>query len=72
MYLMQNLVSRPVTEVFINVMYGVAIRWFKSRRCQQPLSDWLGMRESQWKRIVFDAENDTPEKRRQSFIDLYI
>ncbi len=70
MDLMQALVNRRKTEVFINVMYGFANRWFKTRNYQKTLSLWLGMKESEWKQIVFNEE--TPEMRMRSFIKLYI
>lgn len=68
MELMRRVVNRPVTELFLNVMFSSAIRWVNSSKHNNAFNEFLDEENCDWKKTVFkDDENKT-----ESFIRYYV
>lgn len=68
MDLMRKIANRPLTELFINVMFSSNIRWVDCPQNKKVLNELLGEENSEWKRSVFKPK----ENRSESFIKYYV
>lgn len=68
MDLMRRMVERPVTELFVNVMFSTVIRWVGSPKYNKILNTFLGEDSSDWKNTVLrEGEN-----KAESFVRYYV
>lgn len=68
MDLMRRIVTRPVTELFLNVMFSSAIRWVNSPKYNDAFKIFLGEENSEWKTTVLKNN----ENKTESFIRYYV
>lgn len=67
MDLMRRIVDRPLTELFLNVMFSSAIRWVNSPNYNNTFNKFLDEENCEWKTTVLRDTNKT-----ESFIRYYV
>lgn len=67
MDLMKRLVKRPLTELFLNVMFSAVNRWVNCPSYNKVLNSFLGEENCEWKTSVLKGKN-----KAESFIIYYV